>query len=365
MPLRIAHIISSLGIGGAERHLVNLLNAMSGEYRAAIFVGEPRTGPSFYGDLDPAIEQHFVRVRRRSLPLGIARLASVLKKNRVTVVHTHMYTSNLYGTIAARLAGVPVVVTTEHGENPWKGPYQRWLERNVISRLADQRFCVSPQILAIRKDVDGVPAGKLRLTINGTVVQPERVCEESASVPVVGAVGRFIPAKDYPGLLHAVAELRDRGYALLLYIVGDGPEAGHVKELIADLDLTRIVQLPGMVSDIDNWYRRFHIYVSSSVREGQPVALLEAMAHGLPVVATDVGASSETVEDGVGGLIVPPGDPVRLADALARMLDEPALRLSFGQHARKRVIQNYSVAKVAGDHERIYQEILSSSGRAE
>lgn len=363
MSLRVVHIISGLGIGGAERHLVNLLNAMSCEYRAAIFVGEKQPGASFYGDLDAAIEQHFIRVRRRSLPLGIFRLASVLKKNRVTVVHTHMYTSNLYGTIAARLAGVPVVVTTEHGENPWKRPYQRWLERNVISRFADMRFCVSPQILEIRRDVDGIPANRLRLTINGTVVPPSSAGNKAASTPVVGAVGRFIPAKDYPGLLRAIALLRDRGYELTLCILGDGPEADKVKSLITEMKLNDIVRLPGMVSDVDSWYRQFDVYVSSSIREGQPVALLEAMAHALPVVATDVGASAETVIDGEGGLIVPPGDPRVLAESIGRLLDEPALRCSLGQSARRRVMERYSVAKVADDHVRIYQEILSSNGR--
>ena len=359
MALRVAHIIAGLSIGGAERHLVNLLNDMSCGYRAAIFLGAVRTGPSFHQDLDPAIEQHFVRIRRRSLPLGILKLASVLRKNRVNVVHTHMFESNLYGAIAARLAGVTVVVTSEHGENPWKGPFHRWLERRVISPLADTRFCVSPQILAIRRDVDGVPASKLRLAVNGTPLPTIRDRESRSSIPVVGAVGRFIPAKDYAGLLHAVAELRSRGYKLSLYIVGDGPEARELREIVVKLGLEKTVQFPGLVADIEKWYRQFDVYVSSSVREGQPVALLEAMAHGLPVVVTDVGASSETVGPGEGGLVVPPGDPAMLADALGRLLDNADLRETLGRGARKRVERHYSVAAVAEMHETAYFELLS------
>ena len=96
MALRVAHIISGLKIGGAERHLVNLLNAMSSEYRIAIFLGADPAGPSFHQDLHPAVEQYFVRIRWRSFPLGILRLASLLRKNRINVVHTHMFESNLF-----------------------------------------------------------------------------------------------------------------------------------------------------------------------------------------------------------------------------------------------------------------------------
>jgi glycosyltransferase involved in cell wall biosynthesis len=357
--MRVAHIISGLRVGGAERHLVNLMNALSCEYRACVFIGAPPDGPSFRDDLDPDIEQHVVRIRRRNMPVGIVRLAAWLKKAEINVVHTHMYASNLYGCLAAALAGVPVVVTSEHGENPWKRSYQRWIERHVISAIADARFCVSPRILEIRRDRDGVPGSKLKLMVNGTVLPAAGTSGSANPVPVIGAVGRFIPAKDYPCLLRAVAELRRRGYELQLYILGDGAEFATVRDMVAELQLESIVSLPGTVSDMDSWYRRFDIYAISSMREGLPVALLEAMAHGLPVVATDVGAMSETVSDGEGGLIVVPGEPEKLANALARLLDDPDLRDQLGQGARQRIADHYSVEKVARLHEATYRQLLA------
>lgn len=358
MSIRVAHIIAGLGIGGAERHLVNLLNAMSCESRAVICIGRPRPGPTFHRDLDPAVDQVFVRVRRRSLPIGIFRLASELRKRRINVVHTHMYESNLFGVIAARVAGVPVVLTSEHGENPWKGPVHRLLERWLISSLADLRFCVSPRILDIRRERDGVPESKLRLTVNGTVTPSHDTSRTSKEVPVIGAVGRFIPAKNYAGLLEAVAQLHSRGYRLRLCIVGHGPEAERVQGIARELGLEAIVEFPGMVSDMDSWYRKFDLFVSSSIREGLPVAMLEAMAYGLPVVATDVGACAEAVRHEEGGLIVPPGDPAVLADALASLLDNVARRDAFGRNARRRVEQHYSVATVADTHMQIYRKLL-------
>lgn len=359
MGLRIAHIIGGLSVGGAERHLVNLLNAMSCEFRAAIFIGPKSAGPSFHHELDPAVEQNFVRIRRRNLPLGIVKLASLLKKKKVNVVHCHMFESNLYGAIAARLANVPVVLTSEHGENPWKRLFHRWLERRLISPLADLRFCVSPQILALRRDSDRVPASKLRLIVNGTPLPALGARRSSNPVLLIGAVGRFIAVKDYPNLLHAFAELRRREYRTELCILGDGPEMDNVKRVVDELQLDDIVNLPGLVTDVGQWLERFDIYVSSSIREGQPVALLEAMAHGLPIVATDVGASAATVRHGEGGLIVPPGDSNALAAALAQLLDDGDLRRTFGRRARQRVESKYSVESVAELHLDTYRNILS------
>lgn len=360
MSIRLVHVIGGLGVGGAERHLVNLLNATDCEFRAVIFIGPKPAGPSFYDDLDPAVEQYFVRIRRRSLPIGLFKMVTVIRKTRADVVHTHMFDSNLYGTIAAKLAGVRVVVTSEHGENPWKNRYHRWLERNVISPRADIRFCVSPQILTIRRDRDGVPANKLRLAVNGTVVPAAKAFEQQNSVVMIGAVGRFIEAKDYPTLLYATKELQRQGCEFRLSILGDGPEMRDIRALVESLDLKTIVELAGTVADMDRWYERFDIYVSSSVREGQPVALLEAMSHGLPVVATNVGASAETV--GVGGLIVDPGDVPGLAAALRQLIDDVELRQSLGRKSRLRIEKNYSVDSIASTLLQSYCEELAKRG---
>jgi glycosyltransferase involved in cell wall biosynthesis len=359
MELRVAHVIATLRIGGAERHLVNLLNAMPCQYRAAVFLGPQYAGPSFHEDLDPAIEQHFVKVRRRSLPIGIAQLANLFRKQRVNVVHTHMFESNLYGALAARLAGVPVVATSEHGENPWKNSLHRWLERRVISPLADARFCVSPQILAIRRDRDGVPADKLRLTVNGTPLPPPVPPTPGNPEPLIGAVGRLIAVKDHARLLEAAALLRGRGFKFRLCIAGDGPERDNLRQLATTLGLEDIVHFPGMVAEIQEWYRRFDIYASSSLREGQPMALLEAMAYGLPIVSTDVGSAESTIREGVAGFIVPPANSQALADALGKLLEDEALRREFGQNARRRVEAEFSIDSVANGLLKFYANTMT------
>jgi glycosyltransferase involved in cell wall biosynthesis len=351
-------MINGLSVGGAERNLVNSLNAMRCEYRAAIFLGRPATGATFHADLDPGIEQYFVRVRRRSLPVGIVRLATLLRRLRVNVAHTHMFDPNLYGTLAAKFAGVPVIVTSEHGENPWKSRYHRWLEQKVITPWVDARFCVSQRILDRRRDLDRVPADKLMLLVNGTPLPQIDGSTLRNPSPVIGAVGRFIEAKDYPLLIEVLADLRRRGYRFKAFLVGDGPELARVRALVEARGLGEVVRLPGLAKNMDEWYRRFDIYVSSSVREGQPMALLEAMAYGLPVVTTDAGAALSTVIDGTGGLVVPRGDSAALADALARLLDDPRLREQLGSNARRRIEDQYSVQMVSDSMIEFYRHIL-------
>jgi glycosyltransferase involved in cell wall biosynthesis len=207
--------------------------------------------------------------------------------------------------------------------------------------------------------LDGVPANKLRLTVNGTLLPKSVPAIRHNELPVIGAVGRFIPEKDYPRLLLAMAELRGHGSRFRACIVGDGPEMTRVRDVVRELNLEETVELPGMVTDVGRWYRQFDIYVSASYREGQPLALLEAMAHGLPIVATNVGAAAETLCDGVGGLIVPPENTPALVNALGRLLSDSNLRESLARNARNRVETKFSIEAVADSHLQCYGELLS------
>lgn len=257
------------------------------------------------------------------------------------------------------MARVPVVVTTEHGENPWKNRYHRWLERNVISRITAERFCVSDSILRQRRDIDGVPADKLSRMVNGTPLPDLPAQRDENEVLVIGTVGRFVPPKDYPRLLEAAAELKRLGYQFQLAIVGDGPDMGDIKNRVTALDLDDHVQLPGLVTDVDAWYRRFDIYVCSSSREGQPVSLLEAMAYRLPIVTTNAGAIAEMVQHGESGVVVPREDTAALVEGLAGMLNDQNARSTYGKNARARVEVEFSIQVVAEHYYSCYVEHLA------
>jgi glycosyltransferase involved in cell wall biosynthesis len=361
--LRVAQLIGRLSVGGAEKHFVDLCNSLDVAECWAVFLGAPPEGVNLADCLDANVNTKTIRIRKRSLPTDLMRLARFLKENRIDVVHTHMFWSSLYGAIAARIAAVAAVITTEHGENRWKRAVHRFLERQVISRIASKRYCVSADILERRRDVDGIPARILAQTSNGTVIPQTAAVVRQGNSKVLGSVGRLVPQKDYPLLIDTVAELRRRGYSMHATIVGDGPEKATLLEKRAMTGMESAVDLPGMTDDVDSWLRQFDIYVVSSKEEGQPVSLLEAMAVGLPVVATDVGAISETIRDGVEGLIVPAGDVPALSDAIGRLIEEPDFARACGRAARRRIIEDFSIESVARRYECSYLDALQKPGR--
>lgn len=342
--LRVCHLIGSLKYGGAERQVVNLLNHLPVSKRFIMLL--ERSSESGLGDaLDPEITWETVPLRLRRLPLDILRVARLLRRWRIDILHTHMFWANLVGAVAARLAGVRVVVTSEHGKNEWKRFHHRWLERVVISPLVDLRLCASEDILCLRRDRDGIPADRLAYIPNGTLVPPV-VEQRERRVPVIGTVGRLVPAKDYPGLIAAAAGLRDAGVPFRLCIVGDGPERSCIQAVIESHALEAQVELLGARNDVSACLRSFDIFVMSSIREGQPLALLEAMAHGLPVVATRVGGIPGTLAHGEEGLLVEAGDCLSLQQALTSLITDPARRRTLGENARRRVERDFSINAV-------------------
>jgi len=354
----VAQVIGDLGIGGAERLFVNLCNALDVDKVIVVLVGKADTMPNLRSDLHAHVEVRTVRIRQRSWIRDVWKLSRLFRETGCDVVHTHMFWSNLYGSMAAHLAGVPVIVTAEHGRNEWKRNWHKWVEANVISRYADTRLCVSQDILQRRRDVDGIPGDLLELLPNGTIVPPP--FDEEKQANVIGSVGRLVDAKDYPTLVRAIGVLARHGSSTRLEIVGEGPERKAIEETIRQECVESQVTLAGSRTNVDDWLARWSVFVSSSVREGQPVALLEAMAAGLPCVVTAVGGVPDTLAHRVEGIVVPPGNPEGLAAGIQELLDSVALRDSYGQAARERVIRDFSIDSLASTCRRIYASALRS-----
>lgn len=354
----VAQVIGNLNIGGAERLFVNLCNALDVERIIVFLIGDSEVEPNMRLDLSPDIEVRTMRIRQRSWIRDVWRLSRLFRETGCDVVHTHMFWSNLYGSIAARLARVEVIITSEHGRNEWKSQFHKWLEVNIISRFANARLCVSEDILRRRRDADRIPAHLLMHVPNGTIVPP--MDEREKVENVIGSVGRLVDAKDYPTMVRAIGILARRGVDVRLDIVGEGLERPAIEKAIAGEGLESRIRLAGSQSNIDEWLNGWLIFASSSIREGQPMALLEAMAAGLPCVATAVGGVPETIRNGTEGVLVPAGDPRALADGIEKLLQNPDMRMSLGKAARERVIRDFSIEALAATCRQIYDTTLSS-----
>jgi glycosyltransferase involved in cell wall biosynthesis len=350
-------MIDSLRYGGAERQFVNTLNYLPYETKVAIIL-QPQEPADLYPLLHSGTSVFWIGVRRRYLPYYIWKIACLLQQLRIDVLHTHMFYTNLYGTLAARMAKVPVVITAEHGKNLWKNTFHHWIERNIISPGSAVRICASEDILCIRRDMEGISPDKLMYIPNGTEI-PAPVIRSDSRPVIIGTVGRFVAAKDYLTLIRAAAILRDASCEFRLYLIGDGPIRSELEREIAALELQPFVQMPGFQHDVGSWLARFDMFVMSSIREGQPVALLEAMASGLPVVATRVGGIPSTVQHGREGILVEPGDPAALATALRVLVDNFVKRRRFGEKARERVVREFSIQAVCDRYVKLYQTLWS------
>lgn len=356
--LNVAHFIGSLHIGGAENQVMLLVNALDPELFHCHVIAMHEEGAGFKGALAEGVSYYNINYRIRNAPAAMYRLYRYLVKYRIDILHCHMYHAAVKGAIAGRLASVPVMVTSEHGKNTWKRWNHHAAEKYIVSRLVDKRIAVSEDIRRIRIAQDHVDPGQI-LVFPNSVATEVSVKHNSEPPRIIGSLGRLVDAKDFAVLIRAVDLLRKEGRDVRLRIAGEGEERAGLERLVAELGLDDVVDLPGM-QPAQEFLSSIDIFAMSSKREGVPVALLEAMACGLPVAATAVGGIPETLEDGVEGLLSAAGDPAGLAANIAAIIDNAPRRIAMGQHARDKVVRCYGTAGVVARWSQLYMDLFSA-----
>jgi glycosyltransferase involved in cell wall biosynthesis len=322
----------------------------------------------------------------RTLPLRIAR---TVRRHRVEVIHAHQYTTFVYGVLAKLVTGVPMVFT-EHGRTyPDQPRFKRRAFNFVFSRFAERVTAVSGGVKTALCRMEGFPPERVEVVYNGidlgryTVVdaparrEARRRLGIPAEAPVVGTIGRLDPIKHYTLLLAAFRRVRTDHRDARLVIVGDGPERGRLESLAGLFDLSRAVHFLGARFDVDLILPAFDVFALSSLSEGLPMTIIEAMAAGVPIVSTAVGGVPEMVRDGQEALLVP-GSPSPLIGAedleassrveefagpLRRLLQDPALRDRLAVAARARAMGEFSLEVIGQRYRTIYEQAIGR-GRA-
>jgi len=243
--------------------------------------------------------------------------------------------------------------------------WRYWLNR-ITHPWTDQVICVSPQVADFFVDHVGIPRQKIIFIPNGVDLQnlkdlPDKLqARARLALPpdqvLVGTVARLDPVKRLDVLLQALRSLSDVGAV----VVGDGPERVILIEVSERLKLTERIFFVGHQEDVWPWLAALDVFVLCSDWEGMSNALLEAMAARLPVVATAVGGTPDVVVDGVTGLLVPPRDPPALAKAVVRLLRDPDLRHRMGEAGRERVEEHFSLERMVGRTQALYQQLLDA-----
>ena len=371
----IAHVLYGLNTGGMERIAVSLINATSDRYRHAVIV------LAGFGPLRAEIEDSVVACLSLDKKPGkdwpcYFRAWRALRKLKPDLVQTYnIGTLDLAPMV--RLAGVRRLVHAEHGRDagdPTGDIRKHQRMRRWMAPFITRYVAVSVDLKDWLIDRVGISARKVMHIPNGidtaafTLVRdppPPRHLLGGFAPPgtvLIGNVARLDKVKDHAGLLAAFKllreEIRKQDMDCRLVVAGDGPQRDVLERQIVELGLTESVRLLGNWRDVAALLAECDVFVLSSIAEGMPLTLLEAMAAGLPVVATEVGGVASVVEDGVTGTLVPAGNPSALADALRTYSADDALRRRHGDAGHARVVARFDLGAMVAAYAGLYDELL-------
>lgn len=386
--IRVVRVIARLNIGGPALHVVLLTAGLNpARFTTTLVAGtvSRHEGDMSYFAEAAGVQPVVLPELGRDLTLvadlvAFVRLWRLMRRVRPHVVHTHTAKAGAVGRIAARLAGVPVVVHTFHGHvfRGYFGRWQSWLAvqtERALSRLSDCIVTVSDRLrddiivnyrVARAEQVEVVPLG--------LDLSPYLACEslrgqfrrelglDGAEAALVGAVGRLTAIKNHRLFLQAARVVLESGQRAHFVIVGDGELRETLKEEAQRMGMSQTVSFTGWRRDLPAVYADLDVVVNSSLNEGTPLALIEAMAAGRPVVATAVGGVSDLVHDGTTGWLTPSGDARALARAIGDALSDRASARARAEAAQASIRSRCSADGLIRNVETLYERLLTAKG---
>jgi glycosyltransferase involved in cell wall biosynthesis len=370
--INVLHIIHGLSWGGAENQVVTLAPALSGDRYTIHVCCLQNEGAQANALRTRGIQVVSLNMRLRYWPIAVYRLYRLIERLKPQIVHTHLYNTGIWGRLVSKLAGVPVILTTEAGMTVWKKRRHLLLER-FVNRFTDKMIAVSEDIRQRRIHLEGVPPEKI-ITIPAAVdikrfsqmksrEQARTELDIETSSPVIGTVARLVAAKRLDYLLEAARAVCETVPQARFLIVGDGPLRKELESQAMQLDLApEYVRFLGNRQDVTDFLSALDIFVLSSEREGLPVSLLEAMAASRPVVATQVGGIPQVIQDRHNGLLVPPHDPAGLAKAIIALIKDSTLRESMAREGYRTVEARFSTDVVGQQIIALYDSLLEKKG---
>lgn len=371
---RILHVVVSLGGGGLERMVVDLAREqVTGGAQVAIACLFPG-GRLEASAREAGIEVHDLRKRRGPDPAAVWRLAALCRRLRIQVVHTHNAMPAYYAA-ATRLLGLKVPLVNSHHNAGTLRPeriktfFFAWASRAhasvaFVSRESMERLCALGEV---RREQACVVVNGIRVAdYVGATTASRADARKALGLPadrvLVGTVGRLVDVKDQAALIDAVLALAAEGLPVALALVGDGPLRAALEARALAHPQGKLVSFLGERSDVAKLLPSFDVFALPSLSEGYSIALVEASAAGLPIVASEVGGNPEIVQDGVTGTLVPPSTPARLRQALRELVEDSPRRARYGAAAAAWAREHGDVAAMS----RVYDGLYSAAilGRA-
>lgn len=380
--IKVLTIITRHNIGGAASQTI-VLSAYLNKNRFQSILVKGSEGKD-EGNMDELakskkVEPIYIKELCRELSLkkdliAFWKLYQLIRKEKPDIVHTHTAKAGTLGRLAAKLAGVSVIIHTFHGNvfegyfNSIKSKLFLNIER-FLAFLSDQIIAIShTQKQALLKYGIGNP-DKISCIPLGLELEPFLTPENSkgnfrrelnleTNIPLIGIVARLVPIKGHNYFLEAARIVSGDFPEARFILIGDGELRGKLENLASDLGIEEKVIFCGFRNDLVNIYADLDIVVLSSLNEGLPVSIIEALAAKKPVVATNVGGVKDLVEDNVTGILVPKQDPQKLAYGIAFLLQKPEVAKNFGENGRKKVYPALNYTKLISDIEALYESLV-------
>ena len=366
--IKLLLLIPTLDRSGAEKQLTLLATHLPREEFTVHVAALTRSGP-YEADLTNAgIPVAVIDKRFKCDPLAYWKLRRLLSDWQPDVLHTWLFAANSYGRLAVGARPPCPVIVSERCVDSWKRGWQLWLDRRLAGRTT--RLVGNSQSVAdFYRDL-GIPADKLAVVPNGIDV-PEisanarhdlrRELGISDDARVVGFIGRLARQKRLKDLIWAFELIKVLYQEVLFVIVGDGPERASLEQFAHNLELGPRVKFLGHRDDAQKLLPAFDVFWLASDFEGLSNSIMEAMAAGLPVVASDIPPNRELVAHNQTGYLAPVGDRVAFAQLAERLLVDPALAAQFGSAGRQRIASEFSVARMVDGYKQIYRDVVGQA----
>lgn len=372
--IRIMYLVHSLERGGLEKCVALLVNKINPEIFIPSVCCLSGLGPSLI-----LIEKDSVKIF--NMEKGEAhevflflRLAKLFKKEKIDILHTNGWATLFDGVLGAKVGGIPVIVHSEHGKDPEdfvQIQQRRVWTRRLITPFLDKMITVSDDIKKQFVNITGLKTEQITCIHNGIEFQDMEINykEKRREIGVkdheilIGSVGRLESVKNYDMFIRA-AEIVLKEYPLVKFIIiGDGSLRQKLHSLITEIGINKSVFLLGERNDVNELLKIMDIFVLPSISEGLSLALLEAMANKLPIVATNVGGNPEVVIDGKTGILVPSGDIFSLVMAITELIKDENKRKNMGEDGFVMVKKEFAVEKMIANHEELYLSLYRKNRR--
>jgi len=361
--MKIAHIIETPGTGGAESVLVDIATRLPPEFTSiGIMMCESWTGAELAKRGIPVT----VMPLRKSFDLGWPlRFAKFLREHQIDAVQSHEFTANAYATAGARLAGVPIVCTI-HGKNYWPHALYRRAAYRWVARNSRAFVAVSADLAQFTAETLGIPSARVTVLRNG--IDTDRFARDPAqrsrvraefgakdSQTVLLACGELSEVKGHEWLIRAAPEIIARYPNVLVAIAGDGALRARLESLAAELGMAAHVRFLGFRRDVPALLSAADVFVMPSLSEGLPLAILEAMASGVPIVATRVGGMPQLIQTGQTGWLVAPSDAQDLARGILSAVEDEPARRRVTAAAHELCVRDYALENTVKAYAALYR----------